>query len=75
MAVRGGANRFLACFGNGHLGRLGTGAQCTSEVFPRVLGTLVGYSMRQVACGGAHTVALSGKGAFIACMHHPCTHA
>ena len=53
-------HRFLACFGNGSLGRLGTGPRLLSETFPRVLGTLVGYDMKHVSAGGSHTAALTG---------------
>lgn len=54
------AQRFLACFGNGFAGRLGLGPACRSEAFPRLVGSLVGYSLQQVACGGAHTAVASG---------------
>lgn len=61
------ALRLLATFGNGHLGRLGLGAGGLSEKFPRILGTLVGYSAKQVSCGGAHTTVVTG-------VEHPPTH-
>lgn len=54
-------HRFVACFGNAAFGRLGTGPQLISENFPRVLGSLVGYDMKHVSCGGAHTAVLSGE--------------
>ncbi|GAX82152.1 hypothetical protein CEUSTIGMA_g9580.t1 [Chlamydomonas eustigma] len=53
-------HRFLACFGNGLSGRLGTGVK--SENFPRILGALIGYDMKQASCGGAHTAAVTDDG-------------
>jgi hypothetical protein len=52
--------RLLAAFGNGAYGRLGLGDSCHSETFPKVLGTLVGYAIKQVSCGGAHTATVAG---------------
>ena len=52
--------RLLACFGNGHFGRLGLGPTCASESLPRIVGSLVGYDIKHVACGGAHTAVVTG---------------
>lgn len=52
--------KLLATFGNGYLGRLGHGFPTSSELFPRIVASLAGYSIKQVACGGAHTAVVTG---------------
>ncbi len=65
-------HRFLACFGSGHCGRLGTGALLKSENFPLVLGSLVGHVIKQASCGGAHTSVVTGEPhASWLCGHEP----
>ena len=54
--------RLLACWGNGDLGRLGHGVECANEEVPRVVAALADVSLKHVACGGAHTVAVTGAG-------------
>ena len=53
---------FVLIAGNGALGRLGTGPRLTSETFPRVLGSLVGFDIKHASAGGSHTAALTGMG-------------
>lgn len=50
----------VAVAGNGAYGRLGLGVECASQAFFRIVGSLVGYNVKQVACGGAHTAVLTG---------------
>ncbi|KAJ9518466.1 hypothetical protein QJQ45_018482, partial [Haematococcus lacustris] len=50
----------LATCGNGAMGRLGHGLDCASQSLPRIVGSLVGSDVKAVACGGAHTVVLTG---------------
>lgn len=52
--------RILATCGNGAFGRLGHGIECRSQTFLRIVGSLVGYNIKSVACGGAHTAVLTG---------------
>jgi hypothetical protein len=52
--------RLLATCGNGHLGRLGHGLGQESSKHLRIVGSLVGYEVDQVACGGAHTAVVTG---------------
>jgi len=54
--------RILATCGNGHLGRLGHGIGQESSKFLRIVGSLVGYEVEQVACGGAHTAVVTDDG-------------
>ncbi|KAF5840100.1 regulator of chromosome condensation 1/beta-lactamase-inhibitor protein II [Dunaliella salina] len=54
--------RILATCGNGHLGRLGHGIGQESSKFLRIVGSLVGYEIEQVACGGAHTAVVTDDG-------------
>jgi len=53
--------RVLATCGNGHLGRLGHGISQESSKFLRIVGSLVGYEIDQVSCGGAHTAVVTGE--------------
>lgn len=52
----------MATMGNGQFGRLGHGWPCRSELAPRVCANLAHHDVDQVACGGAHTVALAADG-------------
>jgi alpha-tubulin suppressor-like RCC1 family protein len=54
------SQKVLACWGNGDFGRLGHGLPCTSELIPRVVSALAGQYVVRVACGGAHTAAVTG---------------
>lgn len=58
--------RQLAVWGNGDFGRLGLGAAGSVDV-PAVCGALARTGVRQVACGGAHTVVLA-EGGRVFCM-------
>lgn len=48
--------------GNGQFGRLGHGWACASSRFPRLVAGLAAHDVTAVACGGAHTVALTADG-------------
>lgn len=54
----------LATWGNGDLGRLGHGDECTNVEVPVVCSTLSaeGIRVKQVSCGGAHTLVLDDAG-------------
>lgn len=52
--------RFLYCWGNGDFGRLGMGSNLSSFMVPTKCEALSETSVSDVACGGAHTVALTG---------------
>ena len=51
--------RVLACWGNGDSGRLGLGSLQNSEL-PAACSALLDQRVSAVACGGAHTVVLTG---------------
>ena len=53
--------RVLAVFGSGTDGRLGLGFPITSQLYPRIVASLAGYSIKQVSCGGAHTAVVTGQ--------------
>ncbi|WPT14198.1 Ultraviolet-B receptor UVR8 [Picochlorum sp. SENEW3] len=59
--------RILTTFGNGDCGRLGHGTPCTSIEIPKQVSApiLEGFEYIQVACGGAHTLALSTEGSVV----------
>ncbi len=50
----------VATCGNGAQGRLGHGAKCLSSQFMRIVGSLVGHEIKEVAAGGAHTAVVTG---------------
>ncbi|GMH42814.1 hypothetical protein BSKO_10733 [Bryopsis sp. KO-2023] len=54
--------RLLFCWGNGDFGRLGMGSDLSSVLVPKLCDALAGFNIKQVACGGAHTVALADSG-------------
>ncbi|PNW88356.1 hypothetical protein CHLRE_01g025900v5 [Chlamydomonas reinhardtii] len=54
--------RVLAVFGSGTDGRLGLGFPITSQLYPRIVASLAGYSIKQVSCGGAHTAVVTDDG-------------
>lgn len=56
----GGLKRIVATTGNGVYGRLGHGLDCVSSKFFRIVGSLIGYDVKDVACGGAHTCVVTG---------------
>lgn len=55
------ARRVLATWGNGDFGRLGHGLPLAAEELPRVVSGLAGEEIVAVACGGAHTAAVTGR--------------
>eukprot|EP00798_Chlamydomonas_sp_ICE-L_P013341 gene13341-19182_t len=57
--------RVLATFGSGYDGRLGLGIECASQAYPHIVGSLVGYDIKHVACGGAHTAVVTDDGSLI----------
>ncbi|EFJ43556.1 hypothetical protein VOLCADRAFT_119094 [Volvox carteri f. nagariensis] len=56
-------HRVLATFGTAADGRLGLGFPLKSQFYPRIVASLAGYSIKQVACGGAHTAVVTDDGA------------
>ncbi|GIL87512.1 hypothetical protein Vretimale_1578 [Volvox reticuliferus] len=55
--------RVLATFGTAADGRLGLGFPLQSQFYPRIVASLAGYAIKQVACGGAHTAVVTDDGA------------
>lgn len=54
------ARRLLYSWGNGDFGRLGLGPNFSNQTLPTLCETLLGSTVTNVECGGAHTVALTG---------------
>lgn len=54
--------RVLATWGNGDCGRLGLSRVGISEEIPRIVRALLDVQIKQVACGGAHTVVVDEDG-------------
>ena len=60
-AARCRGHTWVATCGNGDFGRLGHGAgTTTSQSYPTIVEALNGLRVKQVACGGAHTCAVTG---------------
>ncbi|GFR39917.1 hypothetical protein Agub_g424 [Astrephomene gubernaculifera] len=55
-------HRVLVTFGTAADGRLGLGFPLASQLIPRIVPTLAGYSVKQVSCGGAHTAVVTDDG-------------
>ncbi|KXZ45322.1 hypothetical protein GPECTOR_56g419 [Gonium pectorale] len=55
-------SRVLVTFGTAADGRLGLGFPLASQLYPRIVSSLSGYSVKQVACGGAHTAVVTDDG-------------
>ncbi|GLC39448.1 hypothetical protein PLESTB_001349800 [Pleodorina starrii] len=55
-------HRVLATFGTAADGRLGLGFPLESQFYPRIVASLAGYSIKQIACGGAHTAVVTDDG-------------
>ena len=61
---RKGQLRRISCWGRGAHGRLGNGTNLTKSLpvlVNQLLPSLEGCQFRQIACGGAHTVALASR--------------
>lgn len=55
-------SRVLVTFGTAADGRLGHGFPLVSQLFPRIVASLAGYSIKSVSCGGAHTAVVTEDG-------------
>lgn len=59
--VAGNFRRYLLClWGNGDHGRLGSSSKKSFNI-PRLCDLLIDSNVTMVACGGAHTLALTGE--------------
>lgn len=66
LSSSGPGKRFAALWGNGDFGRLGLGS-LESQWRPAVCSTFDRHNLVAIACGGAHTLFLTG---FLGCFNY-----